>query len=52
MLRFDDARLAARAAVVSLRERTLSPAAEAFAKALHAVDRARARAAVKALPGG
>lgn len=52
VLRFDDARLAARAAVVSLRERTLSPAAEAFAKALHAVDRARARAAVKALPGG
>jgi DNA-binding transcriptional LysR family regulator len=44
VIAFDDARLAARAAVVSLRERTLSPAAEAFVEALHAADRRRARA--------
>jgi DNA-binding transcriptional LysR family regulator len=47
-----DARLAARAAVVSLRARTLSPAAEAFIKAVLAVDRARARVDAKALQAG
>jgi DNA-binding transcriptional LysR family regulator len=48
-LPFADPRFAARAAVVSLRARTLSPAAEAFVKTMLAVDRARARDDAKAL---
>jgi DNA-binding transcriptional LysR family regulator len=44
-----DSRLSARVAVVSLRARTLSPAAEAFAKTMQAVDRERARADAMAL---